>query len=243
VEGADKASACYRDLEGALAYLYERVATLGPFDGLCCYSQGANMGAIIAAAASKGLIPGQSAFKFAIMFCGSEWGWAAQAITSHGRKDLFPIPTPAIVVQGTDDPLGDVASHRRYAELWDGRFRVELRHDSGHVPFGADIGDTHQLAQACRELVEACKVEVDEQRESAGAALRDDIGSSVGKKVRLTRQGTQGVLSVVRKSVGAKGSPSKEVQTSSRDCSKELSMSMRAESLRPSSPSSPSLAC
>ena len=41
----------HNDLEGALAYLYERVAALGPFDGLCAYSQGANLGAIVAAAA------------------------------------------------------------------------------------------------------------------------------------------------------------------------------------------------
>ena len=154
-EGEEE-EAHYHDLEGALAYLYERVAALGPFDGLCAYSQGANLGAIVAAAAAKGLIKGQPAFKFALCFCGSEWGYARQAVELEGHQELFPVATPSIIVQGCEDPLGDARQHRRYADLFHPDYRVELRHKSGHVPFDGDIEDSHQLAHACRELIEAC---------------------------------------------------------------------------------------
>ena len=177
--------ATYADLEENLECIYAKIAELGPFDGICCYSQGANIGAIVAGAAACGLIKNQPAFQFGWFFCGSEWGWAKQASAVKGHESIFPLRLPALIVQGSADPLGHPETHRRYDELFDARSSVKFKHSSGHIPFGADLYDTWQIASACRETVEAATLPIGLDDELLAAGSVEDGEEAMATAARL----------------------------------------------------------
>lgn len=174
--------ATYANIEENLERIYAKVAELGPFQGVCCYSQGANIGAIVAGAAARGLIKSQPAFQFGWFFCGSEWGWAKQASAVKGHENIFPLRLPALIVQGSADPLGHPVTHRRYDDLFDARSSVKFKHSSGHIPFGADLYDTWQIANACRETVEAAALPIpaglDDELLAAGSVTEEAMAAA-----------------------------------------------------------------
>lgn len=153
--------ATYAALADAIQYCCDQCTALGaehgrPFDGVLGFSQGAHMATLLAAAAAAGRVQGQPPMKFALLFCGSEWGWRAQAEREHAAlRGAFPVPTPAVIVQGAQDPLGDPRANAAFAECFESGSRVELSHSSGHIPFPPSEIETVNLCECMHQLVTA----------------------------------------------------------------------------------------
>ena len=67
-------------------------------------------------------------------------------------EGAFPVHTPSIIVQGANDPLGNAQAHAAFAALFATESRVEIGHQSGHIPFPPSIEETSNLTQAIEEL-------------------------------------------------------------------------------------------
>jgi len=99
-------------------------AHLRPGDGVLGFSQGANLATLLAAACAvdePGLVP-----RFAVLFCGTEFGWSRQP-EAAGWFDA-PLAIPSLSVVGDLDALAPTTL--TLAELYDESQRRVVHHKS-----------------------------------------------------------------------------------------------------------------
>lgn len=143
----------YVDWDTGLASILAFIQANGPFDGVMGFSQGANMGVLLAALAERRVLPWLPPFQFGIFICGSEFGWAQDfptAASLAGLPSLAGVPpktellrdavlpsgpklrTPSLHLVGKMDPIK--ADSFKLANLFAEETRRVEVHENGHKP-------------------------------------------------------------------------------------------------------------
>jgi len=152
------------DIQGTLAHLREQISALarqnGPFDGIFGFSQGAILGALMLASASKGLIHGQPAFRFGILAGGCANGSNARGADTFDatlRPTLLSrrINTPTFHIIGVHDQFV-AASVNTFLDWFNDAVRGVHLHSGAHTIFPAKRYEACRLADRARDFISLC---------------------------------------------------------------------------------------
>lgn len=122
----------------------------GPFDGLLGFSQGANLATLVAAHLLRRGSEGVVVPRFALLFCGTQFGWTAQ-VPLLFPVGCAPLALPSFHVLGALDPF--LPTTEALLQLWQAEGRRRAVHSSGHRPLPPAGAETDALVAELRAFL------------------------------------------------------------------------------------------